>query len=68
MTRKDAPSIAIIMDGNARWATERGLPVLEGHRQGAQALKRTVRDAVKLNVAGALRLRVLDRELVPALR
>ena len=51
MTRKDAPSIAIIMDGNARWATERGLPVLEGHRQGAQALKRTVRDAVKLNVA-----------------
>jgi undecaprenyl diphosphate synthase len=42
--------VAIIMDGNARWARERGLPVLEGHRQGAQALKRTVRNAVKLDV------------------
>src|SRR4051812_21836167 len=38
------------MDGNARWATERGLPVLEGHRQGARALKQTVRNAVKLDV------------------
>ena len=51
MTGKDAPSVAIIMDGNARWASERGLPVLEGHRQGARALKRTVRHAVKLSVA-----------------
>jgi undecaprenyl diphosphate synthase len=42
--------VAIIMDGNARWARERGLPVLEGHRQGAQALKRTVRNAVRLDV------------------
>jgi undecaprenyl diphosphate synthase len=42
--------VAIIMDGNARWATERGLPVLEGHREGARALKRTVRNAVKLDV------------------
>jgi undecaprenyl diphosphate synthase len=42
--------VAIIMDGNARWATERGLPVLEGHRRGAQALKQTVRDAVSLDV------------------
>jgi undecaprenyl diphosphate synthase len=38
------------MDGNARWARERGLPVLEGHRQGARALKQTVRNAVKLDV------------------
>src|SRR4051812_15305444 len=38
------------MDGNARWATERGLPVLEGHRQGARALKETVRNAVRLDV------------------
>jgi undecaprenyl diphosphate synthase len=38
------------MDGNARWARERGLPVLEGHRQGAKALKQTVRDAVALEV------------------
>src|ERR671920_1165054 len=42
--------VAIIMDGNARWATERGLPVLAGHRQGAKALKRTVRNAVRLDV------------------
>ncbi len=38
------------MDGNARWAAERGLPVLEGHREGAQALKRTVKDAVRLGL------------------
>src|SRR3954463_7998178 len=42
--------VAIIMDGNARWARERGLPVLEGHRQGAKALKQAVRDAVALEV------------------
>jgi undecaprenyl diphosphate synthase len=42
--------VAIIMDGNARWATERGLPVLDGHREGARTLKQTVRNAVKLDV------------------
>src|SRR3979409_378732 len=42
--------VAIIMDGNARWATERGLPVLEGHRVGAQTLTQTVRAAVSLDV------------------
>src|SRR3954453_13564643 len=42
--------VAIIMDGNARWATERDKPVLEGHRVGAQTLKQTVRDAVSLDV------------------
>ena len=38
------------MDGNARWAKERGLPVLEGHRRGAQTLKQTVKDAVALDL------------------
>ena len=38
------------MDGNARWAEARGLPVLAGHRQGAKTLKQTVKDAVKLGV------------------
>ena len=38
------------MDGNARWAEQRGLPVLEGHREGAEALKRTVRNAAELDV------------------
>src|ERR671935_520797 len=42
--------VAIIMDGNARWASERGLPVLDGHREGAQTLKRTVRHAVELDI------------------
>jgi undecaprenyl diphosphate synthase len=42
--------VAIIMDCNARWATERGLNVLEGHRRGAQTLKQTVRDAVSLEL------------------
>jgi undecaprenyl diphosphate synthase len=45
-----ARTVAIIMDGNARWASERGVPVLEGHRQGAQTLKRTVRHAVELGI------------------
>src|SRR5690348_10893691 len=38
------------MDGNARWATERDLPVLEGHREGARTLKQTVRNAVQLDI------------------
>ena len=38
------------MDGNGRWAEQRGLPVLEGHRQGGRALERTVRDAVSLGL------------------
>ena len=39
------------MDGNARWAEREGVPLLEGHRRGAQALKQTVKDAVKLGIA-----------------
>lgn len=34
--------VAIIMDGNGRWAKERGRPRIEGHRQGAEALRRTL--------------------------
>ncbi len=45
-----ARCVAIIMDGNARWATERGLPILEGHRQGAKTLKQTVKDAVRIGL------------------
>jgi undecaprenyl diphosphate synthase len=46
-----ATKVAIIMDGNARWATERGLPILEGHREGARALKQTVKDAVRIGLS-----------------
>ena len=42
--------VAIIMDGNARWARQRNLNVLEGHREGARALKRTVQNAVQLGI------------------
>ncbi|HKJ35153.1 MAG TPA: polyprenyl diphosphate synthase [Solirubrobacterales bacterium] len=45
-----ATKVAIIMDGNARWATERGLPILEGHRRGAQTLKQIVKDAVRIGL------------------
>src|SRR5947208_6218155 len=38
------------MDGNARWASRQGRPVLGGHREGARTLKQTVRDAVELGV------------------
>jgi undecaprenyl diphosphate synthase len=38
------------MDGNARWARQNGLPVLEGHREGARVLKRTIRDAKQLGI------------------
>jgi undecaprenyl diphosphate synthase len=43
-------SIAVIMDGNGRWAAARGLPVAEGHREGARALRRTVEAAIDLDV------------------
>ena len=38
------------MDGNARWAAARGLPVAEGHREGTRALRRTVEAAIDLGV------------------
>ncbi len=48
----DTPgSIAIIMDGNGRWAERRGLPVAEGHRAGTRALRQTVETAIDLGVA-----------------
>ncbi len=42
--------LAIIMDGNGRWAKRRGLPRFEGHRQGVEAVRRTVRAAIELGV------------------
>jgi undecaprenyl diphosphate synthase len=50
MTSPSVRSVAIIMDGNARWAAQRGVPVLEGHREGAQALKQIVKDAVRVGL------------------
>jgi undecaprenyl diphosphate synthase len=42
--------VAIILDGNGRWAMSRGLPVAEGHREGTRALRRTVEAAIELEI------------------
>ena len=42
--------VGIIMDGNGRWAAARGLPRVEGHRRGVEALRRTVRAAGELGI------------------
>lgn len=43
--------VAIIMDGNGRWAQARGLPRAAGHAQGAEAVRRTVKSAKKLGIS-----------------
>jgi undecaprenyl diphosphate synthase len=45
-----ATYVAIIMDGNGRWAQQHGVPVSEGHRAGADTVKARLRDAVDLGV------------------
>jgi undecaprenyl diphosphate synthase len=45
-----ARSLAIIMDGNGRWARRHGLPVASGHRAGTRALRRTVETCIELGV------------------
>ncbi len=58
-TQVDTPSggfetprhVAIIMDGNGRWASARGLPRVEGHRRGVEALRKTVRAASDLGIS-----------------
>ena len=42
--------IAIIMDGNGRWAQSRGLPRIAGHRRGAEAVRRTLTAATELGI------------------
>jgi undecaprenyl diphosphate synthase len=48
--RASARYVAIITDGNGRWAQQRGLPVVEGHRAGADTVKARLRDAAELGV------------------
>src|SRR3954467_12603968 len=51
MSANETPSaVAIIMDGNGRWATRRGLPVAEGHQAGTRALRRTVEASIDLGI------------------
>jgi undecaprenyl diphosphate synthase len=44
------PHVAIIMDGNGRWAKARGLPRIEGHRQGAESARTIIRTAGELGI------------------
>ena len=61
---EQARYVAIITDGNGRWAQRRGLPVVAGHEAGADTVKARLRDAAELGHQGADRVLVLDRELV----
>src|SRR5438094_8765673 len=42
--------VAIIMDGNGRWARLRGLPRIEGHRRGVQSVRATVEECCRLGI------------------
>jgi undecaprenyl diphosphate synthase len=42
--------VAVIMDGNGRWAKQRGLPRIEGHRQGAESARIIIRTAGELGI------------------
>ncbi len=50
MTTKVPRHVAIIMDGNGRWAKQRGLPRLEGHRAGAESVRAIVRACGELGI------------------
>ena len=43
-------AVAIVMDGNGRWATAHGVPVAEGHRAGSRALRPIVETAIDLGI------------------
>jgi len=42
--------IAVIMDGNGRWAQQRGLPRIEGHRRGAESVRRVTEECARLGI------------------
>src|SRR3984893_5278646 len=42
--------VAIIMDGNGRWAKQRGLPRIEGHRRGVQSVRSTIEECCRLGI------------------
>ncbi|MFM2130778.1 MAG: hypothetical protein RL477_2324 [Pseudomonadota bacterium] len=50
MKREVPVHVAVIMDGNGRWAASRGLPRTAGHRQGAEAVRRAVEAAMELGI------------------
>ncbi len=48
--RQDLRHVAIIMDGNGRWAAKRGLPRTAGHKKGVDTVKDTVKSAIELSI------------------
>ena len=48
--KKVPAHVAIILDGNGRWAKKRGLPRSMGHREGCKVVEQTVEDAAKLGI------------------
>ena len=60
--------VACVMDGNGRWARQRGLPRTEGHAAGEEAMFDTVEGALELGVELADDVRLLDGELAAAAR
>ena len=60
--------VAIIMDGNGRWARERFMPRPYGHRSGMKAVREVVEGAVEVGPRSALAVRVLAGELAAAAR
>ena len=51
MEQENLPKhIAIIMDGNRRWAREKGMPISFGHKEGAKTLEKVVRYANKIGI------------------
>jgi len=50
-TFSDGIHVAIIMDGNGRWATQRGMPRIAGHRAGAESVRRAVECAPSLGIS-----------------
>src|SRR5436305_6544753 len=53
--------VAVIMDGNGRWAQQRGLPRVEGHRRGVQSVRSTIEECCRLGI-GQLTLYCLSTE------
>ena len=53
--------IAVIMDGNGRWAQQRGQPRVEGHRRGVQSVRSTIEECCRLGI-GQLTLYCLSTE------
>jgi undecaprenyl diphosphate synthase len=53
--------VAVIMDGNGRWAQQRGLPRIEGHRRGVQSVRGTIEESCRLGI-GQLTLYCLSVE------